>query len=220
MEQKNESKSKSERILDAAEELFARHGYDGVTMRQISTKAEVDVALASYHFGKKEELFHAVFNRRAEILSATRRKVLMESQKETENGKQSLEQIIEAFLLPLKIAQESQEPGWRNYMALLAYVLTSPVWNEVLMPTVFDKRVEEFIDALKSALPDAREEDIHWCYHYVSGALALTLAQTGRIDRLTGGKCKSADFDTAYNLMIPFVAAGFREVCKPRGKTK
>ena len=44
---------------------------------------------------------------------------------------------------------------------------------------------------------------------------ALTLAQTGRIDRLSGGKCKSTDFDAAYNRMIPFVAAGFREVCKP-----
>ena len=123
MAHKNENKSKSERILDAAEELFARHGYDGVTMRQIASKAEVDVALANYHFGKKEELFHAVFNRRAEILSATRRKVLMESQKQSGKGKQTLEQIIEAFLLPLKIAQESQEPGWRNYMALLALSL-------------------------------------------------------------------------------------------------
>ena len=215
MENQEQSKSKSERILDAAEELFARHGYDGVTMRQIASKAGVDVALASYHFGKKMDLFHAVFHRRAEDLSVTRRKVLRASQEQAGPGGQTLEQIIEAFLLPLKLAQESQEPGWRNYMALLAYVMTSPVWNEELMPDVFDTRVEEFIDALKAALPGAREEDIHWCYHYVSGALALTLAQTGRIDRLSDGKCKSSDFDAAYNRMIPFVAAGFRDVCKP-----
>ena len=204
---------KSERILDAAEELFARHGYDGVTMRQIAGAAEVDVALASYHFGKKEELFHAVFNRRAELLSVSRREVLMASADQADGSKQTLEQIIEAFLLPLKLAQESRDPGWRNYLALVAYVMTSPVWNEVLMPDVYDKRVSEFVDALKAALPNAKDEDIHWCYHYVSGALALTLAQTGRIDRLSGGKCQSSDFDAAYNRMIPFVAAGFREVC-------
>jgi len=207
------SSEKSERILDAAEELFARHGYDGVTMRQIASKAEVDVALASYHFGKKVDLFHAVFNRRAELLSASRREVLLANQQRAEGGTQTLEQIIEAFLLPLKLAQESREPGWRNYLAMVAYVMASPVWNEVLMPNVYDKRVSEFVDALKAALPHAREEDIHWCYHYMSGALALTLAQTGRIDRLSGGKCKSSDFDAAYNRMIPFVAAGFREVC-------
>lgn len=204
---------KSERILDAAEELFARHGYDGVTMRQISTKAEVDVALASYHFGKKEDLFHAVFNRRAEVLSASRRKVLLANIEQAAGGTQTLEQIIEAFLLPLKIAQESMDPGWRNYLAMVAYVMASPVWNEILMPNIYDKRVTEFVDALKAALPNAKEEDIHWCYHYMSGALALTLAQTGRIDRLSNGKCKSSDFDAAYNRMIPFVAAGFRNVC-------
>jgi AcrR family transcriptional regulator len=210
---KKDKGEKSERILDVAEELFALHGYDGVTMRQISTGANVDVALANYHFGKKLDLFYAVFNRRAELLSTTRRELLLASQKEAKDTPQTLEQIIEAFLLPLKFAQETGDPGWKNYMALLAYVMTSPIWNKKLMKDNFDKRVGEFIDALKTAFPNAKDEDIHWCYHYVSGALALTLAQTGRIDRLSGGKCLSSDFDAAYDRMIPFVAAGFREVC-------
>lgn len=204
---------KSERILDVAEELFALHGYDGVTMRQISTGAQVDVALANYHFGKKLDVFYAVFNRRAELLSNTRRELLLKSQQDATKKPQTLEQIIAAFLLPLKFAQETGDPGWKNYMALLAYVMTSPIWSKILMKDNFDKRVGEFIEALKLAFPKAKDEDIHWCYHYVSGALALTLAQTGRIDRLSGGLCLSTDFDAAYDRMIPFVAAGFREVC-------
>lgn len=204
---------KRERILDVAEALFARHGFDGVSMRDISSTAKVDVALANYHFGKKLEVFYAVFNRRAEIISQTRRQLLLKSQQDSQGQPQTLEQIIEAFLLPLKFAQETNEPGWKNYMALLAYVMTSPVWNEKLMADNFDKRVGEFIEALKMVFPNATEEDIHWCYHYVSGALALTFAQTGRIDRLSGGKCHSSDFDSAYDRMIPFVAAGFRAVC-------
>ncbi len=205
--------SKSQRILDVAEELFALHGYDGVTMRQIAKGANVDVALANYHFGKKLDLFYAVFNRRAEVLSSWRREALLASREKAAGKPQTLEQIIEAFLLPLKVAQESGDPGWRNYLALLAYVMTSPIWNKILMPEVFDKRVGEFVEALKSALPNARDDDIHWCYQYVSGALALTLAQTGRIDRLSDGTCLSSDFDAAYDHMIPFVAAGFRAVC-------
>jgi len=204
---------KSERILDIAEELFALHGYDGVTMRQISTGAQVDVALANYHFGKKLDVFYAVFNRRAALLSDTRRELLLKSQQDATKKPQTLEQIIAAFLLPLKFAQETGDPGWKNYMALLAYVMTSPIWSKKLMKDNFDKRVVEFIEALKLAFPKAKDEDIHWCYHYVSGALALTLAQTGRIDRLSGGLCLSTDFDAAYDRMIPFVAAGFREVC-------
>ena len=202
---------KSERILDVAEELFARHGYDGVTMRQISTGAKVDVALANYHFGKKLDVFYAVFDRRAEHLGSTRRQVLQEQL--TDGEPQRLEQVIEAFLLPLKLAQESGDPGWKNYMALLAYVMTSPVWSREMMENTFDKHVGDFIAALRQIFPTARDEDLHWCYHYVSGALALTLAQTGRIDRLSGGKCLSSDFDAAYDRMIPFMAAGFRAVC-------
>ncbi|MFT4825146.1 MAG: AcrR family transcriptional regulator [Halioglobus sp.] len=204
---------KRERILDVAEELFALHGYDGVTMRQVSSGAKVDVALANYHFGKKLDLFHAVFNRRAELLSETRQEVLRANTQNADGKPQTLEQIIEAFLLPLKLAQESGDPGWKNYMALLAYVMNSPIWNKVLMADNFDKNVSEFISALKLVFPGAKDEDIHWCYHYVSGALALTMAQTGRIDRISGGKCLSSDFDAAYDRMIPFVAAGFREVC-------
>jgi len=210
---KNKKGEKRERILDVAEELFSLHGYDGVTMRQVSGGANVDVALANYHFGKKLDLFHAVFNRRAAALSKTRQEVLLTSAKSTDGEVQTLEQVIEAFLLPLKLAQESGDTGWRNYMALLAYVMTSPIWNKELMTDNFDNHVSEFINALKRIFPRAKDEDIHWCYHYVSGALALTLAQTGRIDRISGGKCLSSDFDAAYDRMIPFVAAGFREVC-------
>ena len=210
---KNKKGEKRERILDVAEELFSLHGYDGVTMRQVSGGAKVDVALANYHFGKKLDLFHAVFNRRAALLSKTRQEVLQANKNSAGDKPQTLEQIIEAFLLPLKLAQESGDPGWKNYMALLAYVMNSPYWNELLMRDHFDKNVSEFIDALKRVFPKAKDEDIHWCYHYVSGALALPLAQTGRIDRLSDGKCLSSDFDAAYVRMIPFVAAGFREVC-------
>lgn len=206
---KPSSTSKRDRILDVAEELFATHGFDGVTMRQIASGAEVDVALASYHFGKKREVFDAVFMRRADMLNSSRREVLYA----TRGKEQSLEQIIEAFLLPLKLAQETGDPGWRNYLALLAYIMASPVWSKEMMPQIYDKLVEEFIDALRSALPGARDEDIYWCYHYLSGALTLTLAQTGRIDKLSHGKCRSTDFEAAYEHMVPFVAAGFRAVC-------
>lgn len=205
--------SKRDRILDVAEALFATHGFDGVTMRQIANAAEVDVALASYHFGKKRDVFDAVFMRRADILNSTRRDVLYANQKAAGKKQQSLEQIIEAFLLPLKLAQETGDPGWRNYLALLAYIMASPVWSQEMMPKIYDKLVEEFIDALRSTLPGATDENIYWCYHYLSGALTLTLAQTGRIDKLSKGKCLSTDFDAAYEHMIPFIAAGFRAVC-------
>jgi AcrR family transcriptional regulator len=208
--------SKRDRILDVAERLFAEHGYDGVTIRQIASGAEVDVALASYHFGKKLDLFQAVFGRRAEELNERRLAALREVQAKAGEEGPSVEQIIEAFLRPLEIAQETGDPGWRHYLALVAYVNNSPYWGKRMMSRMFDKLVNEFVDALRIALPDASDKDIYWCYHNLSGALTLTFADTGRIDKLSGGICQSSDFEEAYDHMIPFVAAGFREVCKPR----
>ena len=86
------------------------------------------------------------------------------------------------------------------------------------MSKLFDALVNEFIDALRRALPEAAESDLYWCYHNLSGALTLTFANTGRIDKLSGELCHSSDFEAAYDHMIPFMAAGFREVCKPREK--
>jgi AcrR family transcriptional regulator len=205
-----------ERILDAAEALFAEHGYDGVTLRRIAREAGVDVALASYHFGKKLDLFEAVFTRRAALLNEARRDALRDCQASAGAKGPSVEQIIEAFLRPLELHQETGDEGWRHYLALIAYINNSPYWGPRMMSRLFDGLVQDFIVALKKALPGAREEDIYWCFHNMSGALTLTLADTGRIDRLSGGKCHSADFQAAYDHMIPFVAAGFRKVCARR----
>lgn len=206
-----------ERILDAAEALFAEHGYDGVTLRQIAKRAGVDVALASYHFGKKLDLFQAVFTRRAATLNNARRDALHACQTSAGPEGPTVEQIIEAFLRPLELAQETGDEGWRDYLALIAYINNSPYWGPRMMSQLFDELVNEFIEALKKALPGAREENIFWCYHNLSGALTLTLANTGRIDKLSRGKCLSADLQAAYDHMIPFTAAGFRRVCGSEG---
>lgn len=208
-----ESVARSERILDVAEELFALHGFDGVTLRQIAKDAGVDVALASYHFGRKRELFDAVFHRRAETVNKARHEALRAVQAVAGRAGPTVEQIIEAFLRPLEIAQETGDRGWRNYLALVAYVNNSPVWGREMMSQQFNQLVQEFIAALRKALPGSRPEDVYWCYHYLSGALTLTLADTGRIDELSHGKCRSGDFRAAYDRMIPFIAAGFRAVC-------
>jgi AcrR family transcriptional regulator len=174
------------------------------------------VALASYHFGKKLDLFNAVFERRAGALNEARLSALRKCQENAGKEGPTVEQVIEAFLRPLEIAQETGDKGWTNYLALIAYINNSPYWGEKMMSKLFDKLVLEFIEALRRALPDSRDEDLFWCYHNLSGALTLTLAQTGRIDKLSAGKCLSSDFRAAYDHMIPFTAAGFRRVCSAK----
>lgn len=49
-----------QRILEAAEQVFAEEGWSGARTRQIAAEAEVHVAQLHYHFGSKEDLYIAV----------------------------------------------------------------------------------------------------------------------------------------------------------------
>jgi hypothetical protein len=77
----------------------------------------------------------------------------------------------------------------------------------------FDPLVEKFIAVLRAALPGCAEREIYWGYQFLTGALTLTFAETGRIDALSGGLCRSADLDSVHERLAPFVAAGFHALC-------
>lgn len=52
-----------ERLLAVAADLFAREGFDAVSVRKITSRAKANLGAVTYHFGSKEELFHAVIDR-------------------------------------------------------------------------------------------------------------------------------------------------------------
>ena len=92
---------KRELILNAAEALFSRHGYDGVTLRAIAKEAGVDVALANYHFGPKRDLFDAVLMRRAQILNSWRLEALEKVISEAAPAAPKVHDIINAYFEPI-----------------------------------------------------------------------------------------------------------------------
>lgn len=205
-----------ERILDAAEQLFAKRGFEGVTVRQIMSNAGADVALAYYHFKSKRDLFDAVLLRRAKTLNELRLAALEQVEDRHKDDPPSVEEIIDAFTRPLLEVLEERPDEWRDYMALVAQVNNSPEWGGALMTRFFDPLVKRFLDALRRALPGCREEDLFWSYHFLSGALTLTFAETGRLDNLSDGLCKSSDMAAANARMPQFVAAGFLAVCQQK----
>jgi len=95
---------------------------------------------------------------------------------------------------------------------------TAVEWGAELMDEHFDPVVLRLIDLLKRAVPGSSKEDIFWSYHFVTGALMLTLARTGRIDKLSGGACRSEDFAAVKQRMSSFMAGGFLAVYRQRAK--
>jgi len=201
-------------ILDAAEAEFSAHGFDGVTLRMIAGRAGVDVALTHYYFKSKDQLFVAVFERRAKEINAWRERALNEAIAAARPQAPPAEAVVRAYLAPLLKGPHLAEPGWKNYYALVAYVNNTPGWGGRLMAEHFDPLIRKFLDALRLAVPGIREKELYWGYHCLSGALTLTLARTGRIDKLSGGKVLSENLAEACEKLVPFITAGF-EAARP-----
>jgi len=196
-----------EQILDAAEYLFSKHGLDGVTLRDVAQRVGIHTTLLHYYFENKRKLFEAVFARRAGVTSDRRIAALEQYELEAKDHP-TVEGALHAFLdTDLDLYYEGGE-AWMNYGAFGARVSNTPEGAE-LMDVYFDPVVLKLVGILKRALPDYSDEDIFWGYHFVTGALMNTLARTGRIDRLSGGVCRSDDFPAVKKRIAKFMAAGF-----------
>ncbi|RST85342.1 TetR/AcrR family transcriptional regulator [Aquibium carbonis] len=205
-----------EQILDAAEHLFSQHGLYGVTLKDVAKRISVHHTLINYYFDDKKALFDQVFARRA-VVTSERRMRMLDAYEQASAGSPTVEGALRAFLdTDLDLYIEGGE-GWRNYAALASQVANTPEWGAAMMDEHFDPVVLRLIGLLKQALPDCAEEDIFWGYHFVTGALMLTLARTGRIDKLSGGLCRSDDFAAVKQRMSTFMAAGFLAICR-KGK--
>jgi AcrR family transcriptional regulator len=206
-----------EQILDAAEDLFSKHGLYGVTLKDVAKRVGVHHTLLNYYFNDKKALFDAVFARRAVVTSERRMKALDEYEAASA-GKPTIEGALRAYLdTDLDLYIQGGD-GWKNYAQLGAQVANTPQWGAELMDQHFDPVVLKLISLLKKALPNCADVDIFWGYHFVSGALMLTLARTGRIDKLSHGLCKSDDYAAVKDRMASFMAAGFVAICDKGAK--
>ncbi|WP_432769845.1 TetR/AcrR family transcriptional regulator [Sphingopyxis sp.] len=203
-----------EQILDTAELLFSQHGFHGVTLKDVAKQVGVHHTLLNYYFDDKRTLFDAVFARRA-VVTIDKRMQALDDYERAAGDAPTVEGALHAFLdTDLDLYIQGGE-GWKNYGAFGAQASNSPEGAE-FMDKYFDPVVLRLIAILKKALPDAAEEDIFWGYHFVTGALMLTLARTGRIDKLSHGLCRSDDYEAVKARMARFMAAGFRDICNQR----
>jgi AcrR family transcriptional regulator len=204
-----------DKLMDAGEKLFARKGFYGATLRDITASAGVDLSLVTYHFGGKKQLFVAVIERRGQVLNEERLRRLAEARESAAPRAPSTEAVVDAFLDPILDRLAHAGPGWHNYFSLIAYVNNSPEWGCKLMGKTFDAVVREFIRAVMDSLPGSAAEDIFWGYNFLTGAMTLSLAETGRLDVLSNGLCRSDDVAALKARLGRYVAAGLRGLARP-----
>lgn len=142
-----------ERLLDAAERLFAERGLDAVSVRDITEAADANTAAIHYHFGSKQDLIAATLERRADVLGHRRAELLDELE---ERPSIDLRDVVQALVRPTAELATSSDGG-RNYVAFLAALGS----HAELMPVViglFDPYTERFLQTLARVTPNLPED--------------------------------------------------------------
>ena len=185
------------RILDAAEELFMQHGFEGASMRMLTAKAGANLAAVNYHFGSKDALIESVFRRRLDPMNTARIAELDRLEKEAGGRPLSPAQIISAFIgASLRMIEDARNGG-RNFIRLLGRTYTDPQKPiRALIGQLYAPAMERFKAAFERALPHMPREELIWRMHFMFGTLAYTLAATDTVQLIAG--CKAEDrYDAA-----------------------
>lgn len=201
--------SSRDRILDIAEGLFAQHGFDGTSLRQITEAAKVNLAAVNYHFGSKEELFSQIFVRRVEPINARRLELLNEAEALAGEHAVPLRAILESFTRPI-FEMATHAP---TFLPLMARNLNAPpAFLVPVMEQQFAGIVARFHEELGRALPHLSPKTVYWRMHFTAGSILFAAAHHYTIERLSGGLCSTRNWEEMLLHLLDFAEAGVRAV--------
>lgn len=194
-----------ERILGAAEELFARHGFEGASLRQLTAAAGVNLAAVNYHFGSKDRLIEEVFRRRLDQLNGRRMAALQKIAGEPDT---TIEQVLAAFIVPA--LELSHDGNGSLFMRVLARAFAEH--DDTLRKFLSDNYghvMRQFTAEFTRLLPHLSKEELYWRVDLVTGALTHAMSGFGMIQRKSDVTEHVHREQTAQHL-IRFAAAGLK----------
>lgn len=195
------------RIIDAAEAMFADHGYDGTSLRGIMAKANVSISLINYHFGNKEGLLRAIFEHKAAPLNRQRLALIEEAV--AAHPVPKLEDLLRAYFLPSFRDSLPRKHRRNNFMRLVGRIGSDQNQTvSAMMTEYFDEFQRRFITALSKALPTLSEEELYWRLHCLLCIITHTLNNPDRIYVLSDGRCDLRKVDDAFDHLLTFLAGG------------
>jgi AcrR family transcriptional regulator len=199
--------STKNKILDAAESLFAVQGFNGTSLREITSQAEVNLAAVNYHFGSKKELIKSVMSRYMNELSPRLESALIEV---CERENLSLLEVFSAFIEPLLSLNEFKENGTSNFLQLLGRGYSdSQGFLRWFLTTQYPGVINNFVKAVQKAYPELTAEEMFWRLHFTMGTVVFTMSSSDALmDIAKSDFDKTMDIAGVIKKVIPYVAAG------------
>jgi AcrR family transcriptional regulator len=199
-----------ERILDAAERLFAEHGLEGVSTRDITALAEANVGAINYHFGSKEGLVFAVFDRRLTPVTEERLAALDEVERSAGKAAPKAEAVLRAYIRPA--VEHALDPKWgsTSFAKLMGRLIGEPGTTTVqrLKQAHFDRLAKRYDAALLRAIPALSREGLICGKTFIIGSLHYLLLMLDQsLPCIVEGR---PDGEDLVKRLVRFAAAGLR----------
>jgi AcrR family transcriptional regulator len=203
------------RLLDAAEAAVADHGLAGVSLREITARAGVNLALVKYHFRSKDGLIDAMLARRMEPIAARRLALLDALEAEHPRGALPLEAVLDALIRPVVEQGLGGGKEGRAFLRMMGRLFSEPPAHTMrvirghMLPTM-----QRFDAAFARALPRLSEHEMAWRKIAGFGAVHHTLLMLSNLDsvplplRLFHGKRHRHTPEDVTRRLVAFIAAG------------
>ncbi|MEM9101809.1 MAG: TetR/AcrR family transcriptional regulator [Pseudomonadota bacterium] len=206
----NNKNSTKDKILDAAETLFAERGFAETSLRMITSRADVNLASVNYHFGSKKALIQAVFDRFFQHLSTGFNSRFEQLEKQEIPPK--VEEVIAALLGPILDIDNVRTHGTSIFMRLLgrAYAETQGHLRRFMLEK-YGYLLSRFNKQIHRAYPTLPMEQLFWRLHFMLGSMVFTLAGSQALQEIAEADFKEVvDTKALAGKLINFLAAGMK----------
>ncbi len=198
-----------QRLLDAAERLFAERGFEAVSVRDITGMTGANVAAINYHFGTREALISLVVTCRMGPVIKERLARLEAVEKKWSGKAAPLEEILDAVLRPLVGNFRKSDLPEPLRCHLLGRIFAG---QGVVFPQEVEQDMENarqrFTRLLAKALPFVSSEDLTWRVQFITGGIIHLLMGRGAP---LGEGGEPQPIEATLGRFIRFAAAGLRE---------
>lgn len=205
-----------DRIFSAAERLFAEKGYDKVTLRGIAKEADAHLALITYHFGSKQDLYRAIWIHRYATPYGGRFDGL-----DHIDYSGPREEIVGKLVDALLLFMQAQSHADTHQFALLVAreIADSHEAERGIIAEFLDPRARRLIDAFRKALPELSLVDIIGCYQASTGAMLMHAVGHDRAKRLSDGHNGCEDLNAMLPVLRDFIVGGWITLARLRSQS-
>tara|TARA_R110002072_G_scaffold172728_5_gene327067 strand:- start:10702 stop:11394 length:693 start_codon:yes stop_codon:yes gene_type:complete len=200
-----------DRILDAAEILFAEKGFSETSLRSITGKAKVNLAAVNYHFGSKNALIQAVFNRFLSPLNDYMVSGLKANRWGEKGGNTpTVEDVLGLYTRSLLKIPTRHHNGVSIFMRLLGLAYTQSQGHlRKYLEDEYAQTFWPFLSLIKQITPELTTKERFWRTQFVLGSMAFTMSSIQQLTDILENKAGSRpNPEEVVDYLVPFLAAG------------